>query len=58
MTNRGGPLLSVGKKTLLAGAGMLAVILPIAVGVAQSPDMSWETRAGGKKTPKRSFSNC
>jgi uncharacterized protein (TIGR03435 family) len=52
MTNCSRPRLSVGKKLLLAAAGMLAVILPVAVGVAdgQSSGMSWEAAAGGKRT--------
>jgi uncharacterized protein (TIGR03435 family) len=55
VANRTKPLLSVGKKLLLAAAGMLAVILPVAVGItdaplgAQSPDISWEAAAGGKR---------
>ena len=37
MTNRTRPLLSVGKKILLAAGGMLAVVLPVAVGIADAP---------------------
>ncbi len=55
MTNRTKPSLSTGMTLLLAAGGMLAVILPVAVGItgmqlrAQSPAISWEVAAGGRK---------
>jgi uncharacterized protein (TIGR03435 family) len=54
MTNCAKPRLSAGRKLLLAAAGMLAVTVPITVGIAdvplraQSLDTSWEAAAGGK----------
>jgi uncharacterized protein (TIGR03435 family) len=54
MTNRTRPQLSAGKKLLLAAGGMLAVVVPIFVGIAgaplraQAPAVSWEAAAGGK----------
>jgi uncharacterized protein (TIGR03435 family) len=48
--------LSVGKKILLAAVGMLAVILPVAIGIADAPLRAqssgvpdWQTAAGGKR---------
>jgi uncharacterized protein (TIGR03435 family) len=49
MTNRTKPRLGAGKKLVLAAGGMLAVTVPIVVGIAAGQSaISWEATAGGK----------
>jgi bla regulator protein blaR1 len=49
MTNRTKPRLGAGKKLLLAGGGMLAVTVPIVVGIAAGQSaLPWEAAAGSK----------
>jgi bla regulator protein BlaR1 len=52
MTADAGLHLSSGRKLLLLAAALIAIVLPIALGLyAQSPvDPGWETKAGGKKS--------
>lgn len=49
MTNCAKPRLSAGKKLVLVAGGMLAVTVPIVVGIAGGQSaVSWEAAAGGK----------